>query len=179
MAGPWEWETECVRRIRMGETGLYRQLLEPHLEAATRFAYGMLQERTAADDAVQEAGLRAWQRLGNLRPGCPFRPWFLAIVRNCCRETRRSRWWLLRRLSDQDDGLRGDEEEEEDWLAGADLRRAVAELPPGERAAILLHFYDDLPLDQVATALGIGQAGVKSRINRGLRKLRRTLGTDT
>ena len=47
MAEPWEWETECVRRIRMGETGLYRQLLEPHLEAGTRFAYGMLHCRIA------------------------------------------------------------------------------------------------------------------------------------
>ena len=63
-----------------------------------------------------------------------------------------------------------------DWLEGEDLRRALADLPHGQRAAIVLHFYVGLPLEEVASALGIGIAGVKARINRGLHRLRATLG---
>jgi len=48
----------------------------------------------------------------------------------------------------------------------------VAQLPHDQRAVILLHFYLDLPLDEVARTAGISVAGVKSRINRALRKLR-------
>jgi RNA polymerase sigma-70 factor (ECF subfamily) len=61
---------------------------------------------------------------------------------------------------------------EEAALRTVDLRRALRRLPTDQLAAILLHFYLDLPLDTVATALGISTTGVKSRINRGLKRLR-------
>jgi RNA polymerase sigma-70 factor (ECF subfamily) len=64
---------------------------------------------------------------------------------------------------------------ETEFLRGADLRQALERLPRDQRAAILLHFNLDLPLDQVALSLGISMAGVKSRINRGLRRLRLAL----
>jgi RNA polymerase sigma-70 factor (ECF subfamily) len=66
---------------------------------------------------------------------------------------------------------------EAEYLHGADLRQALKSLPRDQRAAILLHFYLDLPVDQVAVSLGISMAGVKSRINRGLRRLRLALPT--
>lgn len=81
---------ECIRRVRMGETDMFEDLLEPHLHAAARLTYGMLQDRTAAEDAVWEAARLAWQRLGNLHPGILFRSWFFSNVANCCRETRRT-----------------------------------------------------------------------------------------
>ena len=62
------------------------------------------------------------------------------------------------------------------WLDGEDLRRAVNRLPHDQRAAILLHFHLDMPLSEVAIALGISQAGVKTRINRALRRLRPAMG---
>jgi RNA polymerase sigma-70 factor (ECF subfamily) len=147
----------------------YADLLRPLLGVAAKLAYGLLQDRWAAEDSVQEAAMRAWRRCGNLDSGRPFRPWFLGIVANRCREALRSRWWSVLRVSEP--GYRTREEGDE-WLAGADLRRALAELPYGQRAAIVLHFYLDLPLEEVAVTLGIGIAGVKARINRGLRRLR-------
>jgi RNA polymerase sigma-70 factor (ECF subfamily) len=150
----------------------YADLLQPLLGAATKLAYGLLQDRWAAEDSVQEAAMRAWRRLGNLESGRSFRPWFLGIVANRCREALRGRWWSVLRVPEPAYRAR---EQEDEWLAGADLRRALAELPYGQRAAIVLHFYLDLPLEEVAATLDLGIAGVKARINRGLRRLRLAL----
>jgi RNA polymerase sigma-70 factor (ECF subfamily) len=150
----------------------YGELLRPLLEVAGKLAYGLLQDRWAAEDSVMEAATKAWERFGNLERGRPFRPWFLGIVANRCREALRGRWWSVLRVPEPPYRAR---EQEDEWLAGADLRRALAELPHGQRAAIVLHFYLDLPLEEVAATLGIGIAGVKARINRGLRRLRLAL----
>jgi RNA polymerase sigma-70 factor (ECF subfamily) len=61
-------------------------------------------------------------------------------------------------------------------MEGEDLRRAVGRLPHDQRVAILLHFQLDMPITDVAAALGISAAGVKTRINRALKKLRPALG---
>jgi RNA polymerase sigma-70 factor (ECF subfamily) len=147
----------------------YAELLRPLLGPATRLAYGLLQDRCAAEDSVQEAATRAWERFENLESGRSFRPWFLGIVANRCREALRSRWWSVIRVPDPASRTWRDEDA---WLAGADLRRALAGLPHGQRVAIVLHFYLDLPLEEVAATLGLEIAGVKARINRGLRRLR-------
>jgi RNA polymerase sigma-70 factor (ECF subfamily) len=165
-------ERDLVRRVRTGDVDAYADLLRPLLGAASKLAYGLLQDRWAAEDCVQEAATRAWLRFGNLESDRSFRPWFLGIVANRCREALRSRWWSVLRLPDPGYRARGQEDE---WLAGVDLRRALAELPHGQRAAIVLHFYLDLPLEEVAATLGLGIAGVKARINRGLRRLRMAL----
>jgi len=164
-------EAELIRLAQIGLEVAYAELLSPVLPEAARLAYGMLQDRCAAEDSVQEAALRGWQRLGNLERGRPFRPWFLGIVVNRCRETRRDRWRWVIPLGETHDGR----SDGGDWLEGSDLREALAALPHRLRAAIVLHFYLDLPLEEVATTLGIGIAGVKSRINRGLRRLRLAL----
>ncbi len=54
----------------------------------------------------------------------------------------------------------------------ADVRRALLILSPDQRIALIMHFYLDLPLSEVAQALGLRESGVKSRINRALRRLR-------
>jgi RNA polymerase sigma-70 factor (ECF subfamily) len=57
-------------------------------------------------------------------------------------------------------------------LQGEDLRKAIAKLPPSQREALLMHFYLDQRIQDVASSLGLSQAAVKSRINRALRQLR-------
>lgn len=158
----------------MGRTskGEFEELLRPHLGVAARLAFGLLQDREEAEDAVQEAALKAWRRFETFRGG-PFRPWFLGIVANQCRTVRRGRWWNVIRLA-QPEAVRPGP----DLLTGADLRRALLQLRPGQREALLMHFYLDLPLDEIATALGLTPAGVKSRINRGLRRLRPLLASE-
>jgi RNA polymerase sigma-70 factor (ECF subfamily) len=167
-------ERELIERARTGDEGAYERLLESLVLEAQRFAYGMLQDRFAAEDCVQEAAWRAWMRMGNLLPDRSFRPWFLGIVANQCRETLRSRWWRTRAwLTDRLDG--GVATDTDDWLTGADLRRAVAALPHEYRLAIVLRYYLDLSEVEIAATLGISAGGARTRIHRARGQLRATL----
>ena len=161
-------DPELIARARDGDKAAFEQLLAPVIEGGARLAYGMLLDRAAAEDAVQEAALKAWRRLGNIRAGADFRPWFLGIVFNQARSTRRASWWSVLRIDPNVATTANDDAA----VRGADIRKALLRVPSDQRAAILLHFYLDLPLDEVATALGISVAGVKSRINRGLKRMR-------
>jgi len=161
-------DPDLIARARGGDKGAFEELLRPAIAPAARLAYGMLQDRIAAEDVVQEAAFKAWRRLGNLRPGAGFKPWFLGIVVNQARSARRSPWWQVLSF-DRESAVKAADEPS---IRATDVRRALLRVPADQRAAILLHFYLDLPLDQVAIALGISLAGVKSRINRGLKRMR-------
>ncbi len=166
-------EQALIARAKAGDQVAYEGLLERAIRSATRLAFAMLQDRTQAEDAFQESALRAWRRLQNLRDGSPFEPWFMGIVANQCREIRRGRWWNLLPLPDANLVPSADETA---WFEGEDLRRALMRLPHDQRAAILLHFHLDMPLKDVAIALGISVPGVKTRINRALKQLRPAMG---
>lgn len=162
-------EQDLIDRAKAGDRLAYELLLAPAVSSATRLAFAMLQNRSEAEDAFQESALRAWRSLRNLRGGKPFQPWFLGIVGNQCREIRRGRWWQIFPLPEQ---ALVQAIDEDGWLEGEDLRRAVKRLPHDQRLAILLHFHLDMPLNDVALALGISVPGIKTRINRALKRLR-------
>jgi RNA polymerase sigma factor (sigma-70 family) len=105
-----------------------------------------------------------------VRPGSAFQPWFMGIVANQCREVRRGRWWRMIRVPEISVVAAVDETAA--WLEGEDLRRAVASLPHDQRVAVLLHFHLDMPLSEVGQALGISEAGAKTRVHRALQRLR-------
>jgi RNA polymerase sigma-70 factor (ECF subfamily) len=129
----------------------------------------MLADRAAAEDAVQEASIKAWRKLRQLRGDRrSLRPWFLSIVANECRMMRRGRWWSVVRMPE----IRRDYQAEE---AGPDLRRALLRLSPAERLPLILHFYLDLSLEEIAKTMGVSQPAAKSRIYRAARKLRADL----
>jgi RNA polymerase sigma-70 factor, ECF subfamily len=165
-----EAEQALVSRARAGDRSAYESLLEPCVRPATRLAFAMLHDRSEAEDAFQEAALRAWRRIRNLRADSAFQPWFLGIVANQCREVRRGQWWRMIRVPDFSLAVTVDETAA--WLEGEDLRRAVANLPHDQRVAVLLHFQLDMPLSDVGAALGISEAGAKTRVHRALRRLR-------
>jgi RNA polymerase sigma-70 factor (ECF subfamily) len=166
-------EHNLISRARAGDKIAFESLLRPLVGPAARLAYAMLQDRTEAEDIVQEAAVKAWRRLGNVRPGAEFKPWFLAIVANQCRTVRRASWWSELRL--EHNAAAHGRSPETVAVHNTDLRRALMALPPDQRAAITLHFYLDLPLDEVGEVLGISVAGVKSRINRALKRMRPAL----
>jgi RNA polymerase sigma-70 factor (ECF subfamily) len=133
----------------------------------------MLHDRAAAEDAVQEAAVRSWRKLSNLRPGTSLRPWFLAIVANQCRTAMRGRWWSVLRLDRPDEF--GSTRFEDRIVRGADLRAALRRLGPDQREAVILHYYLDLPLEEIAAITGAPMGTVKSRISRGITALRAQL----
>ena len=158
-----------ITRAIEGDHGAYARLLAPTTRSAARLAFGLLQDRSLAEDAMQEAALRAWRRLSNLRPGSRFEPWFMGIIANQCKEIRRGRWWQIVEIpgSFPAKGI-----DESGWLEGEDLRRAIGRLPFDQRTAVLLHFHLDMSISEVSDALGISRSGVKKRINRALKRLR-------
>ena len=165
-----EADADLVRRVKSGDRFAFDQLVGPLIDQAFRLAYGMLHDREAAEDAVQEAALRAWRKLGNLKPGMPMRPWFLAIVANQCRTTLRGRWWSVLRLdAPLAPGAPGFEDR---IVRGHDLRAAMRKLPPDQCEVLVLHYYLDLPLHEVAAIAGVPVGTVKSRMNRGVAAMR-------
>lgn len=160
---------ELVAQAKAGDRNAFDALVGPLIDPAFRLAFGMLHEREAAEDAVQEAAFRAWRSLGNLRPGTEMRPWFFAIVANQCRSTLRGRWRRVLKL----DGVGTPSQGVEDPVVrGADLRRAIRQLKRDQRLALVLHFYLDLSLEEVAAITRAPVGTVKSRIHRAVARLR-------
>jgi len=164
------FDAELISRAKAGDRLAFGELLEPLIGQAFRLAFGMLHDREAAEDAVQEAAVKAWRKVANLKPDLSMRPWFLAIVANQCRTTFRARWWSVLRL-DRPFGTAGSDFEDR-IVRGQDLRAALRRLPPEQREVLVLHFYLDLPLQEVAAISGIPVGTVKSRMNRGLAAMR-------
>ncbi len=158
-----------LERAQGGDRLAFEGLFTPHSADAFRLALAMLQRREDAEDAVQNAMLKAWRRLSTFRTGCDVKPWFLTIVANECRSLRRSRWWSVALMAD----IQRDREPASGPAAAElDLRRALAMLPADQRLLLVLHYYLDLPFAEVAAVVGGSPEAVKSRTFRVLRKLR-------
>src|SRR5437762_931384 len=123
---------DLISWAKAGDRSAFDGLVGPFVNDAFRLAFGMLHDREAAEDAVQEATLRSWRKLHNLRPGTEMRPWFLAIVANQCRTTVRGRWWSVLRLDRPSDAP--DSGFEDSFVRGADLRAALRKLAVDERS---------------------------------------------
>jgi RNA polymerase sigma-70 factor (ECF subfamily) len=146
------------------------------LPRATRLAAGLLLDAAGAEDAVQEAAIRAWRKQGNLRPGTPMAPWFLAIVANQCREARRGRRLSVLRLGEQ--AAQHGSSQDADPSGVLDVRRALRSLGHHDRLALVLRYYLDLPLAEVATVSRCSVEAARSRVRRGEALLRSQLGDD-
>jgi RNA polymerase sigma-70 factor, ECF subfamily len=154
---------------RAGDQACFERLIEPHMAVAYRLAATMLNDVALAEDALQEATLRAWRSIGQVRASSHIRSWFLTIVANRCRSMRAARWWSVIRLPE----AWGTQLSPVDAaVQSEDLARALQRLSPDERAAIFLRFYEDMNSKEVAGALGITASAARSRIRRALRRLR-------
>jgi RNA polymerase sigma-70 factor (ECF subfamily) len=146
----------------------FESLIGPLVEPGLRLAFSMLGNRAEAEDATQEAITRAWRALARLRDRSLVRPWFLAIVANQCRNVRRTNWFKTVRLPAfiQPGLLR------EPGVEKIDVERALTRLPMSERQVLFMRFYLDLPVQDIAVALGISPVAAKGRIYRACKRLR-------
>lgn len=156
---------------RDAEADAFEAELRPLLQEAVRLATGMLLSAVEAEDAVQDACVRAWCRRANRRQGTDLRPWFLGIVANQCREVRRGRWWRVVRSDKPGDSS----DAHGDTSALIDLRDAIARLPYRRRLVIVLRYYLDLPFDEVAAAADCSIDAAKALAQRGTADLQRAL----
>jgi RNA polymerase sigma-70 factor, ECF subfamily len=165
-----EQRMDVLSRATRGDSGSFAELIEPLLVPAYRLAAVMLADRGAAEDAVQEASIKAWRKIKQLHGNAQsLRPWFLSIVANECRMIRRTRWWGVVKLAEMPPAR------SEDVAGDSDLHQALLRLSAEERLPLILHFYLDLPLDEVARTLGVSPSAAKSRIYRAAKRLRADL----
>lgn len=179
-------EAGLVERARSGDAGAYAALIDMH--AATAFRTAVLVTRSAADaeDAVQDALVKAHAALGRFRAGAPFRPWLLRIVVNEARNRRRSagrREELALRVADEPGSAAHDAAASpEAALLAAEQRRhllaAVESLRDGERLVVACRYFLDLSEEETAAVLGCRRGTVKSRLSRGLARLREEVERD-
>jgi RNA polymerase sigma-70 factor (ECF subfamily) len=163
-------EDTTLRDAMAGDPAAFDALVAPLLDPAYRLAVVLLRDRTEAEDAVQEAALKAWTRLRQLRGDrSRMRAWFLSVVANECRMSRRRSWWSVIRMPELGGAGRSAEDEA---VRELDLQRAIRLLPPDDQVALFCHFYLDLPLEESARVMGVSLGTAKSRIYRAARRLR-------
>src|SRR5439155_12342708 len=150
-----EQRPPVMARAASGDPDAFALLIQPLLGPAYRLAAVMLADRSAAEDAVQEASIKAWRKLGHLRGDeGALRSWFLSIVANECRMARRQRWWSVVRLAEPP---RAEDTTDHYGGTAGDVRRALLRLKPEDRLPLVLHSYLDLPLDEVARTPGVSE----------------------
>jgi RNA polymerase sigma-70 factor (ECF subfamily) len=175
-------DDELVAQAKRGDTRAFGTLVEEHQTIAFRTAYLLAGSAADAEDAVQEAFVKAYAALGRFRPGAPFRPWLLAIVANEARNRRRSAGRRDRlALRAAEDPLSGDAvPSPEAALLDAERRekllQAVNDLREDDRMAIGCRYFLGLSEEETAAALGWRRGTVKSRTSRALDRLRDRLG---
>ncbi len=175
-------DAELIERARRGEVMAYESLVRRYQDAAVRTAYVIAPDGDA-EDAVQEAFVKAYRALGRFRAGSPFRPWLLRIVANEARNRRRSagrRAGLALRVAE--DRRPGDaapspesavlDHEERAWLVAA-----INDLADGDREVIAARYFLDLSEAETAEILGLPRGTVKSRLSRAVGRLRTRLAT--
>ena len=176
-------DAELIERARAGEVMAYEELVRRHQDVAVRTAY-VIAPGGDAEDAVQEAFVKAYAALGRFRAGAPFRPWLLRIVANEARNRRRSagrRTGLALRAAE--DRRPGDAAPSPESAVLADETRAlllgaVNGLRPEDREVIGARYFLDLSEAETAATLGIARGTVKSRLSRALGRLRTELARD-
>lgn len=163
------------------EVGRFEAVVLPHLDDAYTLARYLLRDEHDAQDAVQDAALRAYRYFDGFRGG-DARAWFLAIVRNCCLT------WQRRHRADRhtvplvdDHASVVEEPRAADALAierseRAAIQRAVAALPVEYREVIVLREVQDLSYAQISEVLGVPIGTVMSRLARARRRLARAFG---
>jgi RNA polymerase sigma-70 factor (ECF subfamily) len=161
------------RAVRGDERAL-DDLIRPLLRPGYRLAYLMLENREAAEDAVQNAALKAWRKLVNLTPERSPLPWFLGFVANECRNSRRSRWRSVITLGDRDDIAAPDLQS----VRNLDLARALRQLRDRDRLLVLLRFYLDMSIEEMAEATRSRPAAVRSRLYRATKQLKRSMAME-
>jgi len=171
-------EAALVERARRGDAAAYEALVRAHQDIAFRTACLFAGSAADAEEAAQEAFVKAWRALPRFRSGAPFRPWLLAIVGNEARNRRRAagrRAAVALRAAHERPSGDAAPSPEAALLAGGERRAllaALSALDERDRAVIACRFLLDLSERETAKALGCRPGTVKSRLSRALGRMR-------
>lgn len=182
---PWAGvdEQDLIARAQAGQAEAYGELVRRHQARVYSAIYRMVGDRQDALDLSQEVFVRAYEALGGFTPGRPFGPWIARVAANL------TLTWLQRRrlptvtLDPEEYDAPGVARSPPDHSADpervylsaereAQIRAAIAALPPHYRAVVELRHFQDLPYETIAATLNIPLSDVKSNLFRARQQLR-------
>lgn len=168
-------DNELVERVRDGDVAAYETLVRRYQGLAVRAAY-VLVGRAEAEDAAQEAFVKAYRAIPRFRPGAPFRPWLLRIVtneaRNRLRSAKRREALTLRAAAVPGDAAPSPEAVAVETEDRRELLASVERLPDADREIIAYRYFLGLSEAEMAEALSVPAGTVKSRLSRAMTRLR-------
>jgi RNA polymerase sigma-70 factor (ECF subfamily) len=181
-------EAQIIASILAGNTNLFHDLIRPHERSVYAMALSMLHNEADAEDAAQEAFLKAFRSLANFRRESKFSTWLISITLNEARSRLRSKKTMKMESLDEppeDQGpitpalLRDWREIPSEALERKEIRQllqqAITDLPLIYREVFLLRDVEELSVNQSAQALGISIASVKVRLHRARIMLQKKL----
>lgn len=178
-------EAKLAERAREGDTAAYERLVRMHQAVAFRAAYLVTGDASEAEDATQEAFVKAYRALDRFRRGAPFRPWLLAIVTNEARNRRRAagrRANLTLRAAAEGQIATTMAVSPEAAVVAAERREEllaqVGGLSEGDRLVINYRYFLGLSEEETAMTLGCARGTVKSRLSRAIARLRRAMAKE-
>jgi RNA polymerase sigma factor (sigma-70 family) len=167
-------EGELIAHARSGDADAYAALVRAHQDVAFRTAMLITQDAAEAEEAAQDAFVKAWKALPRFREGAPLRPWLLTIVANEARNRRRGAGRRAA-LALRAEPPGADRSAESSVLAAetrAALLAALSRLRPDDRLVLGCRYLLELSEAETAAALGVPAGTVKSRTSRALERLR-------
>ena len=169
-------EVELTARARDGDVAAFGELVTRYQGIAFRVAWLVVRNRGDAEDAVQDAFVKAYTAMPRFRPDAPFRPWILRIVaneaRNRGRSSRRREGLALRVATSEADVVPSPEDAALDRADAEALAAALDRIPERDRLVVAYRFLFEMSEAETADALGVRPGTVKSRLSRALVRLR-------
>ena len=165
-------DNAIIHQVLAGNVEAFARLVDGHYDRCARIAYRILGNREDAEEAVQDAFLRAYRALGSYEDRERFSPWLTRILVNQCRTmyarvTRRDQ--MFSDMAAIAEPFVAHEAVGDAW---PDLDLALAQLPPDQREAIVLRYADDMSYEEMARVTGAGQSALKMRVQRAFTRLR-------
>ncbi|MEP7363693.1 MAG: sigma-70 family RNA polymerase sigma factor [Acidobacteriota bacterium] len=178
-----EWDSELMLRVRAGDQASFSLLLERHRSPVVHFLYRMVQNQAVAEELAQEVFLRVYRSRESYEPTAKFTTWLFRIAThlalNWIRDNRNTRHQesldeevvegAVRQVSDR---LPSVEQRMVRESRMAEIRQAIETLPAKQRAAVLMHKYEELEYSQIARILECSESAVKSLLFRAYETLR-------
>ena len=167
-------DDEAIRRCQEGDREAFRHLVETYKHPLYGTALLMTSNPALAEEHVQEALLNAWRGIRRFQRGRPVKPWLMRILVNVVVSQQRRRSLTTVSLDESlPIGAPGDEAEA--IVNREVLRQALDQLTPEHRQVVVLRYFADLTVAEVARSAGIREGTAKSRLHRALRQMRELL----
>jgi len=171
-------EAQWIAAARNGDTAAFGHLVEAYQNPVYNLAYRMLGNGPEAEDAAQEAFIRAYKYLHSYDPQRPFSTWLFSIASHYCIDQLRRRridWLPLKEEIAEPVRLASSSPNPEAVITERDreawIQDLMGRLSPTDRAAMTLHYWYDCPYDEIADVLDLTVSAVKSRLYRARRAL--------